>query len=77
MHRSVVAARTDDYPARAQRTWLHTPANATTDDSGPPPQSILCATQEERTLMDGPKLTESWVMGGARTGGLLAVADEF
>ncbi len=77
MHRSVVAARTDDYPARAQPAWLYTPANATTDDSGPPPQSILCATQEERTLMDRTKQTESWVMGGVRTGGLPAMTDEF
>jgi hypothetical protein len=76
-HRSVVAARTDDYPARAQRTWLYTPANATTDDSGPSPQSILCAAQEERTPMDGTKQTESWVMGGVRAGGLPAMTDEF
>jgi hypothetical protein len=48
MHRSVVADRAGGYPARAERTGLHTPANPTTDDSGPSPQSILCAVQEER-----------------------------
>jgi hypothetical protein len=54
-----------------------TPANATTDDSGPPSQSILCATQEERTVMDGTTQTKSWVRDGVRTGGSPAMRDGF
>ncbi|SHN87732.1 hypothetical protein SAMN05660350_04222 [Geodermatophilus obscurus] len=76
MHRNVDAARTDDYPARAERTCHHSPANATTDDSGPRPQSIRWSTREERTVMTGTKQTPLWVTGGVRQGGLPAMTDE-
>jgi hypothetical protein len=52
-------------------------ANATTDDSWLPSQSLPCATQEGRTPMDQTKQTKSWVMSGVRTGGLPAMTDGF
>jgi hypothetical protein len=52
-------------------------ANVTSDDSGPPAQSILCATHEERTPMSGTKQMKSWVRGGVRTGGLPFMTDRF
>jgi hypothetical protein len=38
-------------------------------------QFCVCATQDERTRMDAIEQTEWWVMGGVRTGVLLAMTD--
>ena len=48
-----------------------------TDDFSPLQQSILCATEEERTLMGGTEQTGSWVARGVRTGGLPTSTDGF
>jgi hypothetical protein len=60
-------------------TGLYAPADATTDDSGLPSQSTLVyATHEERTPMDGTKQSELRVLDGVRTGGLpRAMTDGF
>jgi hypothetical protein len=73
-----VAASGSGYSAPSREDCLYTPANATTDDSGPPSQSILCARGRRGwTPMDGTKQTKSWVIGGVRTGGLPAMTDGF
>ena len=53
------------FPTRDERTRLYTPANATTDDSGPPSQSILWA-RRWRSGPDGQDRADQAVGHGRR-----------
>jgi hypothetical protein len=50
-------------------------ADAITDDSGPPPESTLCATREEWTPMNVNGRTGAWVTGCGLAGGVLSMVD--